>query len=167
MWARWGHMTIWKIYISTVTKLMVSKPCKRFSRQTFKSSPTSCFCSFFSSAVFLDGPMEVLYIYLLDYYVGSSDQYYWTCWRESNKWSINSKFRLWEHYMSCALEKIIIAEVSRPIQLSRFSTSWIFSHEATFFAATIFDNGKYKKHATNKIRSSRPDVFWNNVFVDI
>ena len=24
-----------------------------------------------------------------------------------------------------------------------------------------------KKHATNKIRSSRPEVFWNNVFVDI
>ena len=45
------------------------------------------------------------------------------------------------------------------IQLNRFSTSRLFSHEAPFFVAEIFDNGKYKKHATNKIRSSRPKVF--------
>ena len=32
-------------------------------------------------------------------------------------------------------------------------------HLSTFFVAKIFDNGKYKKHATNKIRSSRPEVF--------
>ena len=43
------------------------------------------FFSFFYSAVFLDGPMEVFFIYLIGYYVGSSDQYYWTYWRESNK----------------------------------------------------------------------------------
>ena len=43
--------------------------------------------------------------------------------------------------------------------LSRFSTSRLFSHEATFFVAKIFDNGKYKKHATNKIKSSHPEVF--------
>ena len=40
-----------------------------------------------------------------------------------------------------------------------FFTSRLFSHEATFFVTKIFDNGKYKKHATNKIRSSRPEVF--------
>ena len=41
---------------------------------------------------------------------------------------------------------------------SRFSTSRLFSQEATFFVAKIFDE-KYKKHTTNKIRSSRPEVF--------
>ena len=35
-----------------------------------------------------------------------------------------------------------------------------FSHEAPFFVAKIFDNGKYKKHATDKIRSSHPEVFY-------
>ena len=43
--------------------------------------------------------------------------------------------------------------------LTRFSTGQLFSHEATFFVAKIFDNRKYKKHATNKIRSSHPEVF--------
>ena len=43
--------------------------------------------------------------------------------------------------------------------LSRFSTSQLFSDEATFFVAKIFDNEKYKKHAANKIRSSHPEVF--------
>ena len=43
--------------------------------------------------------------------------------------------------------------------LSPFSTSQLFWHEATFFVAKIFDNRKYKKHATNKIRSSHPEVF--------
>ena len=51
--------------------------------------------------------------------------------------------------------------------LSRFSTTRLFLNEATFFVAKTFDNGKYKKHSTNKIRSSRPEVFSNNVFVNI
>ena len=33
--------------------------------------------------------------------------------------------------------------------------------------AKMFDNGKYKKDATNKIRSSCPKGFWNNMPVDI
>ena len=45
------------------------------------------------------------------------------------------------------------------LKLSRFSISRLFSHKATFFVAEIFDNGKYKEHATNKIRSSRSEVF--------
>ena len=43
--------------------------------------------------------------------------------------------------------------------LSQFSTSQLFSHEATFFVAKIFDNVKYKKHTTNKFRSSHTEVF--------
>ena len=31
--------------------------------------------------------------------------------------------------------------------------------QSTFFETKISDNGKHKKHATNKIRSSRPEVF--------
>ena len=42
---------------------------------------------------------------------------------------------------------------------SRFSTSRHFSHGATFFEAKFFDNGKYKKDATNKIGNNRPEVF--------
>ena len=38
--------------------------------------------------------------------------------------------------------------------LNRFSTSRLFSHEATFFVAKIFDNGKYKKHSKKETRSS-------------
>ena len=43
--------------------------------------------------------------------------------------------------------------------LCRFSTYQLSLRVATFFEAKIFDNGKYKKHATNKIRSSHPEVF--------
>ena len=43
--------------------------------------------------------------------------------------------------------------------LSGFSTSRLFSQEATFFEAKIFDNRKYKKDATYKIRSNRAEVF--------
>ena len=43
--------------------------------------------------------------------------------------------------------------------LNQFSTSQLFSHEATFFVAKIFDNVKYKKHTTNKFRSSHTEVF--------
>ena len=49
--------------------------------------------------------------------------------------------------------------------LSQFSTSQLFSHEATFFVAKIFDNVKYKKHVTNEIRSSHSEVL--NVFLEI
>ena len=43
--------------------------------------------------------------------------------------------------------------------LTQSYTSQLFSHETTFFVAKIFDDGKYKKHAKNKIRSSHTEVF--------
>ena len=43
--------------------------------------------------------------------------------------------------------------------LEPISTCRLFSLEATFFNAKTFDNGKYKKDATNKIRSCRAEVF--------
>ena len=49
-WPIWGHVTIWKICISYFTRHLATKlgrgrvltSGKRFSTQTFKSSPTSC-----------------------------------------------------------------------------------------------------------------------------
>ena len=47
-WPTWGYVTIWKIYISAVTRLMANKSGKvltygrRFSTETLQSSPTSC-----------------------------------------------------------------------------------------------------------------------------
>ena len=56
---------------------------------------------------------------------------------------------------------------SKSATLNRFSTSRLFSHKVKFFGAKIFDNGKYKKHATNKIRSSRPEAFRPDVFCNL
>lgn len=44
-WPTWCQMTNWKIYISTLTRLMVTKlgrALRRFSTQTLKLLPTSC-----------------------------------------------------------------------------------------------------------------------------
>ena len=47
-WPMWGHMMIWKIYISTFTKFMNTKlgsiltSARRPSTQTLRLSPTSC-----------------------------------------------------------------------------------------------------------------------------
>ena len=52
-WPTWGHVTIKKMYISTIIRLMASKPgrvltyWKRFRTQALKSSPTCLSCRYF------------------------------------------------------------------------------------------------------------------------
>ena len=53
-WPEWCHVTTWKIYFFTFTRLMATKLGKvltsrrRFSTQTLKSSPTSCLLDYWS-----------------------------------------------------------------------------------------------------------------------
>ena len=48
-WSTWGHVTIWKIYVSALPRLiainvgMMLTLARRFSTETLKSPPTSCF----------------------------------------------------------------------------------------------------------------------------
>ena len=42
----------------------------------------------------------------------------------------------------------------------RFVRKKSTSGKPAFFVAKIFDNGKYKKHTTDKIRSRHPEVFY-------
>ena len=69
-WPTWGHVTIWKIYISTFAKFTANKLTRllglgrMFSRQRHKSSPTSCFFYFYLSSVFLDGLARGIFKYL-------------------------------------------------------------------------------------------------------
>ena len=62
-WPTWCQMTNWKIYISTLTRLMVTKhgrALRRFSTQTLKLLPTSCSPS---QQCFLDGFTKDFYLF--------------------------------------------------------------------------------------------------------
>ena len=72
MWSLWGQVAVWKFYISTFTRLVVTKLGRvlrlgnRFSIQTPKLSPTSCFSSlFYLVAVFWWTGKSCLWISLL------------------------------------------------------------------------------------------------------
>ena len=67
----------WKIYISTITRLMVSKPGRvltygrRFSTQTLNSSPTSCYLYFYGFSRTGRTPVTISCDSLLNIYLRS------------------------------------------------------------------------------------------------
>ena len=66
--------------------------------------------------------------------------------------------------LDCAIDRkvrdIIFEAILSPSEhVTRIFRMQPVFHQSTFFEAKISDNGKHKKHATNKIRSSRPEVF--------
>ena len=80
MWPTWGHMAIWKIFISTFTIIMATNLCsvltseRSFSMETLKSSPISCYyCYYFYLKVLSPKDQPIMtsplaWRYLLDMY---------------------------------------------------------------------------------------------------
>ena len=63
-WPTWGHVTIWKIYVSTLTRLMATKlgmlltSVRRFSTQTLKFSSTFWLILIMTIAWYYDSVMK-------------------------------------------------------------------------------------------------------------
>ena len=114
-WSHVGRVTNLKNHISVFARIITTKlgrmltSGRMFRMQTLKSSPTCCFFLFFL-LVSVSGWTYGSFFSIFD---GLLLKF------RVIKYSIDLKLSLWEHYMSCALEKVIIVEVNLPIQ------SWI------------------------------------------
>ena len=73
----WGHVTVWKIYVSTLTRFIANKLGRLltleriFRTQTLKSSATSCctsiafFVAILNLICYLSGGINKVYAYLM------------------------------------------------------------------------------------------------------
>ena len=108
--------------------LRVLTLARRVRMQTLKSSPTSCilFLLFLLVNVFWETGKSALHTFIdrypglsglyQSYFIGHTGKYL------SGKSSVNKKFCVWEHDISCALEKLLMVEVCE-LMKSCFSTS--------------------------------------------